>query len=162
MLGPEQIGDGWSTRKSFPNTHEWGQSAQKRLVLVCGASLEILESWQAQPRGGRGVTFGIETTPTVTRACADQVHNHVARSGTCADTVRIDVSKKESSWPEVDRRGRRSSKAGWVWYSSPGLNKILISISCNFFPRNYGLSVFGLEQSGDGWLTEKFFPDAHE
>jgi hypothetical protein len=46
VLGLERFGDGWPTEKSFPDAHEWGQSTQKRLVLVCGASLEILESCQ--------------------------------------------------------------------------------------------------------------------
>jgi hypothetical protein len=46
VLGLERFGDGWPTRKSFPGAHEWGQSVHKRLVLVCGASLEILESCQ--------------------------------------------------------------------------------------------------------------------
>jgi hypothetical protein len=46
MLGLERFDDGWPTGKLIPGAHEWGQSAQKRLVLVCGASLEILESCQ--------------------------------------------------------------------------------------------------------------------
>ena len=39
VLGPEQFGDGWPTRKWFPGAHEWGQSVQKRHVLVCECSL---------------------------------------------------------------------------------------------------------------------------
>jgi len=47
------------------------------------------------------------------------------------------------------------------------LNRILISISCNFFPeahlqRTLKLSVLGLEKFRDGWPTEKSFPDTHE
>ena len=39
VLGPEKFGDGWLTGKFFPGAHEWGQSVQKRLVLVCEDSL---------------------------------------------------------------------------------------------------------------------------
>jgi hypothetical protein len=51
-----------------------------------------------------------ELTLAVTRVCAGQVHRHVARHGTWAGTGHMDVSKSGSSWTEVDRRGRRSSK----------------------------------------------------
>ena len=39
VLGPEQFGDGWPTGKLFPGAHEWGQSVQKRHMLVCEGSL---------------------------------------------------------------------------------------------------------------------------
>ena len=39
VLGLEQSRDGWPTGKLFPDAHEWGQSVQKRLVLVCEDSL---------------------------------------------------------------------------------------------------------------------------
>jgi hypothetical protein len=44
VLGLERFEDGWPTGKLFPDAHEWGQSALKRLVLIRGASLAILES----------------------------------------------------------------------------------------------------------------------
>jgi hypothetical protein len=43
VLGLERFEDGWSTGKSFSGAHEWGQSAKKWLVLVCGASLDICD-----------------------------------------------------------------------------------------------------------------------
>jgi hypothetical protein len=53
-----QFRDGWPTRKFFPGVHEWGQSVQKRLVLVCESSLWPMKAarckW-ARPR--RGVTL---------------------------------------------------------------------------------------------------------
>ena len=39
VLGLEQFGDGWPTEKFFPGAHEWGQSMQKRHVLVYEDSL---------------------------------------------------------------------------------------------------------------------------
>ena len=39
VLGPEKFGDGWPTGKFFPGAQEWGQSVQKKLVLVCEDSL---------------------------------------------------------------------------------------------------------------------------
>ena len=45
VLGPEKFGDGWPTGKFFSGAHEWGQSVQKRLVLVCEDSY-VLESSQ--------------------------------------------------------------------------------------------------------------------
>ena len=39
VLGLEQFRDGWPTGNFFPNAHEWGQSAQKRHVLVCEDNL---------------------------------------------------------------------------------------------------------------------------
>jgi len=35
----EKFGDGWPTGKLFPGAHEWGQSVQKKYVLVCEDSL---------------------------------------------------------------------------------------------------------------------------
>ena len=35
----EKFGDGWPTGKFFPGAHEWGQSVQKRHVLICEGSL---------------------------------------------------------------------------------------------------------------------------
>jgi hypothetical protein len=65
-------------------------------------------------RPGHGVVEVLhlvsEPNLAVTRACAGQVHGHVARRGTWVNTGRMDVSKRESSWTEVDRRGRRSAK----------------------------------------------------
>ena len=47
-----------------------------------------------------------------------------------------DVAKRGHSWLGIDRRGRRSLKGVSMWYPDLGLNRInriLISISCNFF-----------------------------
>jgi hypothetical protein len=112
VFGPEQFGDGCPTGKSFPDAHEWGQSAQKRLVLVCGYSLEILESCRGNSPTMRvvGVLHLVsEPTLVVTRACAGYVRGHVAHRGTWVGTRRMDVSKRESSWTWGDQRGRRSS-----------------------------------------------------
>jgi hypothetical protein len=94
-----------------------------------------------------------EPTLEVTRACAGQVRGHMARRGKWVGTGRMDVSKRESSWPGADRRGRRSSKGVSVCHLGLGINRInriLISTSCNIFSgnifqRNFGLSVLGLE-----------------
>ena len=50
---------GWATSwEVFPGTHEWGQSALERLVLVCGASLQ--SSWVVTGGPfGRGVALDI-------------------------------------------------------------------------------------------------------
>jgi hypothetical protein len=94
----------------------------------------------------------------------------MAYRGRWVGTGRMDVSKRGSSWPGADRRGRRYSKGVSVWHPGLGLNRvnrILISTSYNFFSRNslqrnFGLSVLGPEWYEDGWLTGKSFPGAHE
>jgi hypothetical protein len=82
-------------------------------MLVCGASLEILESCQGN-RPGHGVARVLhlvsEPTLAVTRACADQGRGHGVHHGTWIGTGHMDVSKRESSWTGIDRQGRRSSK----------------------------------------------------
>jgi hypothetical protein len=84
---------------------------QERLVLVCGASLEILECCHLPGHGVAGVLHLVsEPSLTATRVCAGQVRGHVTRRGTCASTGRMDVSKRGSFWTGVDRRGRWSSK----------------------------------------------------
>jgi hypothetical protein len=90
---------------------------QKRLVLVCGASLarnpRELPGVTGPSHGVVGVLHLVsELTLAVTRACAGQVCGHVARRGTWVGAGRIDMSNRESSWTGVDRRGRQSSKEG--------------------------------------------------
>jgi hypothetical protein len=40
VLGLEQFQDGWPTGKSFSGAHEWGQSAQQR--LLCCESVRVV------------------------------------------------------------------------------------------------------------------------
>ena len=67
-------------------------------MLVCGDSLEILESCQgviaAGLRGAGVLHLVSEPTFAVTRACASQGRGHVARRGTFAGTGRMDVCQE--------------------------------------------------------------------
>jgi hypothetical protein len=69
--------------------------------------------------------------------CLVMAHVPTMDAWTCA--------KRGSSWPRVDRRGRRSFKGVSVWHPSPGLNRIdriLISIRYTlFFESSYPKSL---------------------
>lgn len=88
MLGLGKFEDVWLVRKFFSGAHEREQNAYKRLVLVCGVSLDLTRRIRQEPVAmAKALQNDDSATLTVRRVCAGQEHGLVTH-GACGQSWR--------------------------------------------------------------------------